>query len=139
MSRATDGGAADATPTLASLGESRYLSLTTFRADGTPVATPVWLARDGDRLVVITRADSGKVRRIRADSRVRVAACDMRGRERGPQADGTATLLDEDASAVAARVIQHRYGLMGRVTAWFMERGSRAGDATHIGIAVTLD
>jgi len=36
------------------LAESKYLSLTTFRMDGTPVATPVWLVREGDHLYVMT-------------------------------------------------------------------------------------
>ena len=38
--------------TLDDLGRSKYLSLTTFRKDGTPVATPVWLVREGDTLRV---------------------------------------------------------------------------------------
>ena len=32
------------------LASGKYLSLTTFRRDGTPVPTPVWLVRDGDAL-----------------------------------------------------------------------------------------
>ena len=42
------------------LPHSTYVSLTTFRRTGVPVATPVWAAPDGDTLVVWTRADSGK-------------------------------------------------------------------------------
>ena len=41
------------------LAKSTYLSLTTFRRDGTPVATPVWLARQGDELMVFTARSSG--------------------------------------------------------------------------------
>jgi uncharacterized protein len=44
----------------AALPHSTYVSLTTFRRTGVPVATPVWAAPDGDTLVVWTRADSGK-------------------------------------------------------------------------------
>ena len=36
------------------LARCRYLSLATFRLDGTPVATPVWVARQADELVVQT-------------------------------------------------------------------------------------
>ncbi len=36
---------------------TRYISLTTFRRDGTPVATPVWVARQGDELRVFTAED----------------------------------------------------------------------------------
>jgi len=58
----------------------RYVSLATFRRDGREVRTPVWIARDGARLVVYTNARSGKVKRIRANGRARLAACDARGR-----------------------------------------------------------
>ena len=50
------------------LAPGKYLSLTTFRADGTPVATPVWLVRDGDALLVMTDPASGKAKRLRSDS-----------------------------------------------------------------------
>lgn len=42
-------------------GTAKYVSLTTFRKDGTPVATPLWAALDGDRLVLWTRTESWKV------------------------------------------------------------------------------
>ncbi len=67
------------------LGDERFVSLTTFRRTGEPVPTPVWVVRDGVSLVVYTVADSGKVRRIRRDGHVELRACDRRGRV----ADGT--------------------------------------------------
>jgi PPOX class probable F420-dependent enzyme len=70
---------------LPELGEPKYLLLTTFRTDGTPVPTPVWCVRDDSGLRVITQADSGKVRRIRANRDVLVGPCDARGRPKGPQ------------------------------------------------------
>ena len=53
-----------------------------------PVPTPVWAAPDGDSLVVWTRADSGKVKRLRHTSRVTVAPSDIRGKVHGPAVDG---------------------------------------------------
>ncbi|MDT0352926.1 PNPOx family protein [Pseudonocardia charpentierae] len=41
--------------TIDDVAGERFVSLTTFRRDGTPVATPVWIARDGDALVVTRR------------------------------------------------------------------------------------
>ena len=40
------------------LPRSEYVSLTTYRRTGVPVATLVWAAPDGDSPVVWTRADS---------------------------------------------------------------------------------
>ena len=64
----------------AELGGSRYVSLTTFRRDGTPVATAVWQAVRGEEMFVVSDAGAGKVKRIRNNGRVVVTACDIRGR-----------------------------------------------------------
>jgi len=64
---------------LFALASEPYVSLTTFRKSGDAVATPVWVAADGDRLLVTTAPTSSKVKRIRHTERVELAACDMRG------------------------------------------------------------
>lgn len=83
--------------------DGKYLSLTSYRRDGTGVATPLWFAQDGDRLFVSTGAASWKVKRIRRDPRVTVAPCGPSGRPRGEPVAGTAALAsDEDASRAHA-------------------------------------
>jgi PPOX class probable F420-dependent enzyme len=81
----------------------RYVSLATFRRDGREVRTPVWIAGDGRRLYVYTNAKSGKVKRVRANGRARLAACDARGRLAQPEAwlDARARLLSEPAAIEA--------------------------------------
>ena len=44
----------------ATLAEEAFISITTFKRDGTPVATPVWCARENGWLLVYTGADSGR-------------------------------------------------------------------------------
>lgn len=61
------------------LRRGRYISLTTYRKNGTGVATPVWYAVEGSELYAWTRTDSWKVKRLRNDPRVEVAVCDLRG------------------------------------------------------------
>ena len=111
--------------TLDRLAAGKYLSLTTYRRDGTPVATPVWLVRDGDSLLVVTSADAGKAKRLRADDRVLLAPCDMRGNLTGEPVPGTAELLDPEQTARAASLIANRYGLMGRLFMWRSRRSER--------------
>ena len=60
---------------LLSLADERFISLTTFRRSGVPVSAPVWVARDGAALVVLTPAGSGKVKRLRRNPRVEVRPC----------------------------------------------------------------
>ena len=93
------------------LPHSTYVSLTTFRRTGAPVATPVWAAPDCGSLVVWTRADSGKVKRLRHNSRVTVAPCDVRGRVQGPAVDGVAEFVDHADWPPALAALRQAYGL----------------------------
>ncbi len=98
---------------LSTLADARYLSLTTYKRDGTAVATPVWVTSDdGKRLLVWTAADAWKTKRIRRDSHVRVAACGSRGAVHGPSFDGEAKILDD--TELVSDLILRKYGLQAR-------------------------
>ena len=124
------------------LAKAKYISLTTFKKDGTPVATPVWLARDGDAVVVLTEPSSGKAKRLRTSGRALVAPCDMRGRVRqGVVAGaGTAKLQDAAGTARTMALIRQRYGIQARLAFWRQDRKAKggAGDA-HVGISIRID
>lgn len=45
---------------LLALAEHRFISLTTFRRNGQAMSTPVWVGREGEALVVLTPASSGR-------------------------------------------------------------------------------
>jgi PPOX class probable F420-dependent enzyme len=125
---------------LETLARGRYLSLTTFRRDGTPVATPVWLARQGDELVAFTAQSTGKAKRLRNSGRVLLAPCDMRGRLTGDAVAGTARLLDDAETAVILDLVRRRYGLTGRLLFWWEGRRSRSLPASpQVGIAIRVD
>lgn len=53
------------TDALSALAAEKFVSLTTFKKDGTPVAAPMWIGRDGDHLFVWTPADSWKAKRAK--------------------------------------------------------------------------
>ena len=95
----------------AEIGHSRYVSLTTYRKDGTPVATPVWQVSEGGDMYVVSDADAGKVKRIRRDGRVVVAVCDFRGRiaPGAPSAEATARLLDDGGTRTARTLLARKY------------------------------
>ena len=67
-------------PALVALGEERFVSLTTYRKTGEAVSTPVWIARNGDALVVTTPEASGKVKRLPNSPCVVLRPCDRMGR-----------------------------------------------------------
>lgn len=120
------------------IGRSRYVSLTTYRKDGTAVATPVWhVMRDGE-LLIVSEAGAWKVKRIRNNSHVVVTVCDVRGRiaPGAASAAGTARLLDE-ADTVTARALLARKYLLSLIGNWFAKI-LRLRRPPMIGIAVTL-
>ncbi|RWR15799.1 PPOX class F420-dependent oxidoreductase [Microbacterium enclense] len=62
------------------IASAEFVSLATFRRNGAEVATPVWIARDGDELVVTTERNTGKVKRLRRDDRVALRPCTRMGK-----------------------------------------------------------
>lgn len=120
------------------IGRSRYISLTTFRKDGTAVATPVWHAVSGVEVFVVTDAGAWKVKRIRRNNHVVVTVCDFRGRiaADAPSAEGTARLLDESGTQAARALLAGRY-LLSRMGNW-LATILRVRRRPLAGIAVTF-
>ncbi|WP_280340896.1 PPOX class F420-dependent oxidoreductase [Nocardia neocaledoniensis] len=124
------------TNTLDDLAAGKYLLLTTFRRDGTPVATPVWVMRDGPALAVFSAADAGKVKRIRNSGRVAVSASDWRGTPRGVTVPGVAEVLPPDASAHIIELMKRKYGLAARIG--LAGSALRGGSERMVGIQIRL-
>ncbi|MCA2215069.1 PPOX class F420-dependent oxidoreductase [Jidongwangia harbinensis] len=120
------------------ISRSKYVRLTTYRKDGTPVATPVWHVTDGRDLLIISELDTWKVKRIRNDSRVEVQVCNVRGRTApdAPSARGTARLLDDAETRQVRRLVARKY-LLSRVGNW-LAKVVRLRRPETIGIAVSL-
>ena len=123
-------------PEIERLGTGKYLSLTTFKKDGSAVATPVWVARDGDELVVITDATSGKAKRIRNNASVRLAPCDMRGQVTGSSEDGSAQLTDSTGTKSVAAQVKRKYGLAFSAIGWMEKLRRRSSDSVGIRIRI---
>lgn len=120
------------------LARGKYLSLTTYKKDGTSVATPVWVARDGDELVVITDAGSGKAKRIRNNGHVEVAPCDVRGRISGASVSGNARLMDSSGTAYIEGQIKRKYGAQYTAIG-LMEKLRRREAGGSVGIRIHVD
>jgi uncharacterized protein len=101
------------------LADEKYILLTTFRRDGTPVATPVWaVPLDDGKIGFWTSSGSGKAKRLAHTDRVTVQACDMKGRVKdGTQpTQATARLVTgAEFDDIHSRVVA-KYGFMTKVT-----------------------
>ena len=94
----------------------KYCLLVSFRRSGEPVPTPVWFGLDEAGLLYVrTEGAAAKVKRIRADARVRVAPATVRGKPTGPLAEGTARVLEPEQERRAERALQSNYGLGRRL------------------------
>lgn len=109
------------------VSKAQYVLLTTFTKDGRPKPTPIWIARDGDRALVITEKNSWKVKRIRNTPRVTLAVCDMKGRAKGPAVEAVASVLDDSQTDMVYRAINKRYGIIGKVFSFFSKLRGGAG------------
>ncbi|WP_205843626.1 PPOX class F420-dependent oxidoreductase [Nakamurella deserti] len=135
----TPAGQAPAGAVLDLLGQARTVLLTTFRKNGTPVATPVWTVRDGDELLVWTNPTSGKYKRIRRDAAVTVVPCSTRGEPRGTAVPARARLLDDAELPALLAGIRAKYGVAGRVTVLSSVIGAWFDRRPQGGLAITLD
>lgn len=96
-------------PALAARLTGKYMSLVTFKRDGTPVATPMWFVHDGERLLVMTDAHSAKVKRIRRNPEVTVATCRPSGRVIGEPLAAEAKILPASENESAHELLQRKY------------------------------
>jgi PPOX class probable F420-dependent enzyme len=104
--------------TFPNLAGAKYMSLATFRKNGDEVRTPVWFAESAKGVVFFTNPKLGKVKRLRRESRCRVAPCTARGAVTGEWRDGLGRFLDGDEAQAARRAIKTKYWL-ARLPVWF--------------------
>lgn len=111
-----------------SLATERYISLTTFKRDGTPVSTPVWVTSDDERRLLVWSAEkTWKVRRLRRDPRVLVASSNFKGRERGDRIEGRARAIPDPG---IDGLLRKKYGWQKRALDLLNRRSNSSGWAT---------
>jgi PPOX class probable F420-dependent enzyme len=101
------------------LAEEKYMSLTTYRKVGTPVASPVWVIDLGDDKVgFYTSSGSGKAKRLAHTSKVIVQPSDSRGRAKAgtEPIEATAELVTDDQLAEITAKVRAKYGWFTKVT-----------------------
>ena len=95
----------------------RYVSLATYRRNGQEVCTPVWLAEVDANYYLFSEGKAGKVKRIRANGRARLAACDLRGKINSGWLDAQGRIVEE------VELINHAYVALRRKYGWQMKTG----------------
>lgn len=126
---------------LEALFPGRYLSVTSFKRDGTAVPTPVWFVTDGRRLFAFTDIHSAKVRRIRRNPFVLVASCRVDGKLRRERVSALAEVLTDDADMERVqKLLLARYKISYRVVMLFyrLERSLRGKQSVADGAVLAI-
>jgi uncharacterized protein len=107
--------------------DSKYVNLRSFKRDGSPVDTPVWFAVVDGRIVIFTDGTSYKVKRIRRDSRIELARCDVRGKLLGPWLPGSCRPVEGEPARIAEAyaALNAKYGLLMRLGTVFATLAGR--------------
>ena len=129
---------------LDALFPGRYLSVTSFKRDGTGIATPVWFVSDGQRLFAFTDLHSWKVRRIRRNPHVLIASCWPNGKLRSERVSGRAEVLTATAELDRVqKLLLARYKISYRVVMLFYRLGRRVRGKQSVAdgaaLAITID
>jgi len=101
----------------AAFRDHKYLSLETFKKSGEGVKTPVWFAADpatdldgdGARLYIYTIGNTGKVKRIRNNSHVKIAPCTMQGKLLGEWVNASAEMVTGEVGALGMGLLNKKY------------------------------
>jgi len=114
----------------------KHISIETYRKTGDPVRTPVWFVEENGELFVRTDSDTGKIKRIRNNPKVRVATSNMRGTVKGSWVEGEARIIDPESSKHVFFLLRKKYGIPYRLIR-FTERFSRS-KSRPVGLAIRI-
>jgi PPOX class probable F420-dependent enzyme len=123
--------------TFPGLGREQCIALTTFRKTGEAVTTPVMFAQRLRTIYVGTRADAGKLKRLRRSGRVALAPCTYSGKVTGAVIAGKAHILTEPGECTAASTtLAKKYGFMLPLTrnVWRLLHWKAKADEVYIAI-----
>ncbi|HTQ58715.1 MAG TPA: PPOX class F420-dependent oxidoreductase [Candidatus Solibacter sp.] len=101
----------------ATFREHKYLSLETFKKSGEGVKTPVWFAAEPAsdlagpeaKIYIYTIGNTGKVKRIRNNARVKIAPCTIKGEPLGGWEEAKAEIVTGIEAGHAMKLLNKKY------------------------------
>jgi hypothetical protein len=100
---------------LEEIESEKCISLETYRKNNEPVKTPVWFVIKDDLIYVVTRDQTGKVKRLRNNQQVKIATCNFKGKIKGQWISGTAKILTEEQTKEAVKWRDKKYGFLAKI------------------------
>ena len=98
------------------LKKKKCISLTTFRKDGSQVATPVWFIWKNLKLIIFSEENALKLKRIANNPNVELISCNYRGKLRGElMIEGMAKMIGDERGEEILKLMKKKYSLMYRI------------------------
>lgn len=91
------------------LDRPNFAHLATLMSDGSPQSVPVWVGREGDRLVICTGENSLKAKNTRRDPRVALSMVDFANPYEEVQIRGRVVERRPDSEFKTMDSISHKY------------------------------
>ena len=123
--------------TFPDLGKEQCIALTTYRKTGLAVTTTVMFAQSLGTIYIGTRADAGKLKRLRRSGRVTLTPCTYSGKATGSVIAGNARILTgSEESTAASTALAKKYGFMLPLfrNAWRLLQRKAKADEIYIAI-----
>ena len=98
---------------------AKYINLETYRKSGKAVRTPVWFLNEGKTFFVITRANTGKIKRLRNNTSVRIIPCDFRGNLKGKWLNGIIDFINPTEYPKILKLRDKKYGVKSKIISLF--------------------
>ncbi|MFC9473048.1 PPOX class F420-dependent oxidoreductase [Nocardia sp. NPDC056952] len=97
------------------VGKSTYVSFTSYRKNGTPVSSPVWIAPTDGKFYFLSAVDAYKIGRISRNPSVTLQPCNVRGKVISGSVivEGAARVLDAAETARVRKIMNRKYWLLG--------------------------
>ncbi len=121
---------------LTQLKKGSHISIMTFRKNGEGAATPVWFLEEEDKFYICTGGATYKVKRIRNNPEVQIAASDASGKLKGEYFEGKARILAKDEVDPIYTLFRKKYSGF-RMWNFFANLGKKE-EKKHIYIEITL-
>ena len=135
-------------PSINAIHAAKFISFVSTRKNGTPIATPVWVAplpsRGPNVFGFTIDANAGKAKRLAHTNTVTVQPCDIRGRivKGSPIVSGTAVVISGAEAETVRDAVARKYGFtykMFSIYLWFSEHFGSSKDQPETAVVVTLN
>jgi PPOX class probable F420-dependent enzyme len=101
------------------LAASECMNVRSFRKDGSPVDTPMWVVELDGRLCNYTDERTYKVKRITRNPEVEVAACNVWGKCSTPWYPATCRFVEGESRRVQVfELLRKKYGIHWYMSLW---------------------